>query len=138
MQRHNGLVSTIFALIIASLVLPCVVVFAAVYDANGGLRKLSTRPDGSKNEVDAPLASTEFKGHDEVGHTPEAAALRHQQLLKKKRKGLLGRKQKSLAEVLFPGVAPELYTVDEEVVMMTDLVQSKKTVSSARRRLISS
>lgn len=64
---------------------------------------------------------------DEVGHTAEAAAIRKYQLRKKKRKGFLQKKEKSLAEVLFPGVAPELYKPKELVFMMTDLVQSKKT-----------
>ena len=68
------------------------------------------------------------QGVDEVGHTKEAAALRNYQLRKKKRKGLLFRKKEaSLADVLFPGVSPELYPYGEEVFMMTDLVQSKKT-----------
>lgn len=65
-------------------------------------------------------------GVDEVGHTAESAALRHYQLRKKRRKGLFKR-EASLAEVLFPGAAPELYEDQEDVFMFTDLVQSKKT-----------
>lgn len=71
------------------------------------------------------------QGGNDVGHTKEAAALRAYNLRKKKRKGLLGKRQKSLAEVLFPGVTPELYKSDEQVFMMTDLVQSKKTVGAS-------
>jgi transmembrane 9 superfamily protein 2/4 len=67
------------------------------------------------------------QGVSEVGHTAEAAALRHYQLRKKKRKGLLRNREADLTEVLFPGVRPELYEPNEDVFMMTDLVQSKKT-----------
>lgn len=48
-------------------------------------------------------------------------------LRKKKRKGLLVPRKASLADVLFPGVAPEVYTANEAVFIITDLVQSKKT-----------
>jgi transmembrane 9 superfamily protein 2/4 len=67
------------------------------------------------------------QGHDEVSHTAEAAFLRNHQLRHKKRKGLLRRKQKDLASVLFPGVSPEVYMPKEELLMYTDLVNSKKT-----------
>jgi len=67
------------------------------------------------------------KGVNEVGHSYESAALRHYQLRKKKRRGFFRKKEASLAEVLFPGVTPELYTQQESVFMITDLVQSKKT-----------
>jgi transmembrane 9 superfamily protein 2/4 len=66
-------------------------------------------------------------GQDEVGHTAEAAALRNYQLRKKKTKGLLKKREVSLAAVLFPGVSPELYQPKEELYMYTDLVNSKKT-----------
>ena len=66
-------------------------------------------------------------GQDEVGHTREAAALRNYQLRKKKRKGLLRKRQADLASVLFPGVSPELYQRNEDVLAYTDLVNSKKT-----------
>ena len=90
--------------------------------------KILTRKQ--RNQVEArKFEDLKKRGRlDEVGHTAEAAALRNYQLRKKKRKGILGKKEKSLAEVLFPGVAPELYTDNEPVFMMTDLVQSKKTV----------
>lgn len=67
------------------------------------------------------------QGHDEVSHTAEAAFLRNHKLRKKKRKGLLRRKPKDLASLLFPGVSPEIYVPDEELLMYTDLVNSKKT-----------
>jgi transmembrane 9 superfamily protein 2/4 len=67
------------------------------------------------------------QGQDEVSHTVEAAALRKYQLRKKKRKGLLRKREADLASVLFPGVSPELFSPSEEVLMFTDLVNSKKT-----------
>jgi transmembrane 9 superfamily protein 2/4 len=66
-------------------------------------------------------------GQDEVGHTPDAAALRNYQLRKKKHKGILRKREASLASVLFPGVSPELYSPKQELFMYTDLVNSKKT-----------
>jgi transmembrane 9 superfamily protein 2/4 len=66
-------------------------------------------------------------GQDEVGHTKEAAAMRKYQLRKKMRKGLLRKRESDLASVLFPGASPELYMQGEEVLMYTDLVNSKKT-----------
>ena len=67
------------------------------------------------------------QGQDEVSHTAEAAALRNYQLRKKKRKGLLRKKEADLASVLFPGVSPEIYSLKEDVYMFTDMVNSKKT-----------
>jgi transmembrane 9 superfamily protein 2/4 len=84
------------------------------------------RKERNQNEAKAYLELRE-QGVDEVGHTTKAAALRHYQLRKKKRKGILRKREANLAEVLFPGVAPELYEGAETVFMFTDLVQSKKT-----------
>jgi Endomembrane protein 70 len=67
------------------------------------------------------------QGYDEVGHTKEAAAMRDYQLRKKKRKGLLLRRQSDLASILFPGVSPENYVANEPIWAITDLVHSKKT-----------
>jgi transmembrane 9 superfamily member 2/4 len=67
------------------------------------------------------------KGVSEVGHTAESSELRNYHLRKKKRKGLLIKKEASLAEILFPGVTPELYQPNDSIYMITDLVQSKKT-----------
>jgi transmembrane 9 superfamily member 2/4 len=66
-------------------------------------------------------------GVDEVSHTKEAAAMRDYQLRKKKRKGLLRRRQADLASILFPGVSPENYMPNEPIWAITDLVHSKKT-----------
>ncbi|KAL7568420.1 hypothetical protein ACA910_012137 [Epithemia clementina (nom. ined.)] len=66
-------------------------------------------------------------GEDEVSNTKEAAALRSYKLRAKKRKGFLRKREASLAEVLFPGVAPEQYNQGERVFINADLVDSRKT-----------
>ena len=67
------------------------------------------------------------QGVDEVSHTKEAAAMRDYQLRKKKRKGILRRRESDLASILFPGVSPENYIANEPIFAITDLVHSKKT-----------
>jgi hypothetical protein len=91
--------------------------------------KRLTRKERLKHEQDAAdkYAELRRKGADEVGHTAEAAAMRKYQLRKKKRKGILRKRESDLASVLFPGVSPELYADEEEVLIYTDLVNSKKT-----------
>eukprot|EP00542_Grammatophora_oceanica_P021123 CAMPEP_0194033702 /NCGR_PEP_ID=MMETSP0009_2-20130614/6280_1 /TAXON_ID=210454 /ORGANISM="Grammatophora oceanica, Strain CCMP 410" /LENGTH=712 /DNA_ID=CAMNT_0038674419 /DNA_START=142 /DNA_END=2280 /DNA_ORIENTATION=+ len=66
-------------------------------------------------------------GIDEVSNTEESVALRNYRLRAKKRKGLLRKREASLAAVLFPGVSPEEYNSDEDMVIYADLVESKKT-----------
>jgi transmembrane 9 superfamily member 2/4 len=66
-------------------------------------------------------------GHDEVSNTEEAAAMRNYRLRSKKRKGLIIKREASLAQVLFPGVSPEEYQDNEDMVIYADLVESKKT-----------
>lgn len=100
-----------------------------VVNAAGG-GPLSNRRERIRaaNAEAAAYVELRKQGADEVGHTTEAAALRDYQLRKKKRKGLLAFKHKaSLADVLFPGVSPEVYQEGEEVFIITELVQSKKT-----------
>jgi hypothetical protein len=84
-----------------------------------------------KKEVDrAELATYKDlrkKGFDEVSNTAEAAMLRSYRLRNKKKKGLLRKKDSSLAQVLFPGVSPEEYLPNEQVWIYADLVESKKT-----------
>lgn len=67
------------------------------------------------------------QGQDEVSDTADAAALRNYRLRNKKRKGLLRRKQTTLAQVLFPGVSPNNYRAGELLFILTDLAESKKT-----------
>jgi len=72
-------------------------------------------------------AELRASGQDEVGHTKEAAAMRKYQLRKKIGKGVFRKKNSDLASILFPGVSPEIYNDGDEVMMYTDLVNSKKT-----------
>ena len=67
------------------------------------------------------------EGQDEVSNTEEAAALRAYRLRSKKRKGLIRKREASLAEVLFPGVAPNEYNIGESIYIYTDLIDSRKT-----------
>jgi transmembrane 9 superfamily protein 2/4 len=67
------------------------------------------------------------KGFDEVSNTKEAHMLRQYRLRNKKKRGVLRKRESSLAQVLFPGVSPEQYSLGEQVWMYTDLVESKKT-----------
>jgi len=100
---------------------------------NAGAGGYDGRKLGRKERME--LAKEEAKkymelrrqGVDEVSHTKEAAAMRDYQLRKKKRKGLLGRRQGDLASILFPGVSPENYMPNEPIFAITDYVHSKKT-----------
>jgi len=64
---------------------------------------------------------------DMISNTAEAAELRDWQLRKKKRKGLIRKKEKSLASILFPGMSPQEYGANEPIPIMVDLVESRKT-----------
>lgn len=66
-------------------------------------------------------------GVDEISNTREAAMLRNYRLRNKKKVGLLRKKEASLAQILFPGVSPEEYSMAEQVWIYADLVESKKT-----------
>ena len=66
------------------------------------------------------------QGADEVSNTVEATALRNYRLRNKKRRGFLQKKEASLADVLFPGVAPEEYKEKESIAVYADLVGSRK------------
>jgi len=73
------------------------------------------------------FANMKAAGQDQVSMTKEAAELRSYELRKKKRKGLLKRREASLAQVLFPGASPEEYADSEPVPAFVELVESKKT-----------
>lgn len=92
-------------------------------------KKRLSRGERAKRNKEEAARYTELRrqGQDEVSHTAEAAALRKYQLRKKKKKGFLRKRESDLASVLFPGVTPELYMAGEELLMYTDLVNSKKT-----------
>ncbi len=73
------------------------------------------------------MAKMKASGQDVVGMTKEAAELRSYELRKKKKKGILKRKEASLAQVLFPGASPEEYVAGERIPAFVELVESKKT-----------
>ncbi len=73
------------------------------------------------------FANMKAAGQDQVSMTKEAAELRSYELRNKKKKGLLKRRDASLAQVLFPGASPEEYSDHEPVPAFVDLVESKKT-----------
>ncbi|KAL3910474.1 MAG: hypothetical protein SGILL_007674, partial [Bacillariaceae sp.] len=102
---------------------------AADLDPVGRVKTRTTRKERAemKKQEAERYAELRRAGQDEVGHTKEAAAMRKYQLRKKMRKGLLRKRESDLASVLFPGASPELYNQEEEVLMYTDLVNSKKT-----------
>ena len=114
-----------------SLLLGLVVLAAGSTDPIDQIgRKRMTRKERAelKKAEAAKYAELRAAGQDEVGHSAEAAAMRKYQLRKKmRRRGILRKKTTNLADVLFPGVSPETYTDREEVLMYTDLVNSKKT-----------
>eukprot|EP00529_Nitzschia_sp_RCC80_P014327 CAMPEP_0113482942 /NCGR_PEP_ID=MMETSP0014_2-20120614/23179_1 /TAXON_ID=2857 /ORGANISM="Nitzschia sp." /LENGTH=729 /DNA_ID=CAMNT_0000376475 /DNA_START=10 /DNA_END=2199 /DNA_ORIENTATION=+ /assembly_acc=CAM_ASM_000159 len=97
--------------------------------ASNGVTKRLTRKEKAALKKAETERYIELKrqGQDEVGHTVEAAAMRKFQLRKKMKKGLLRKRESDLASVLFPGATPEAYNPGEEVLMYTDLVNSKKT-----------
>jgi transmembrane 9 superfamily protein 2/4 len=66
-------------------------------------------------------------GQDHVSMTKEAAELRSYELRKKKTKGLIKKREVSLAQVLFPGASPEEYMDGEPITAFVDVVESKKT-----------
>src|SRR5210317_2045072 len=73
------------------------------------------------------FAKMKAEGQDQIGMTKEAAELRSYELRKKKKKGLLRRKEASLAQVLFPGASPEDYQQGEPVPAFVEQVESKRT-----------
>jgi len=125
LRRHRG-----FYL---SILLGLVVIAAgstdpidALDDAHSKRMTRKEQVELKKQEADR-YAELRASGQDEVGHTKEAAAMRKYQLRKKTRKGVFRKKNSDLASILFPGASPETYNLDEEVMMYTDLVNSKKT-----------
>jgi len=90
-------------------------------------KRLSLRERSEvKNAEKARYIELRQKGVDEVSNTAEAAALRNYRLRNKKRGGVFRKKEKSLGDVLFPGVSPEEYADDEPIAVYADLVESRK------------
>lgn len=65
-------------------------------------------------------------GADEVSNTEQSIILRNYKLRNKKRKGLIRKRESSLAAILFPGVAPVSYVEGEPIAIYADLVESRK------------
>jgi transmembrane 9 superfamily member 2/4 len=65
-------------------------------------------------------------GVDEVSNTEEAMKMREFRLRNKKMKGLFRKRTATLAEVLFPGVAPDTYRPGEKIAVYADLIESRK------------
>jgi transmembrane 9 superfamily protein 2/4 len=68
-----------------------------------------------------------IRGADEVPYTHEAAALRNYHLRSKKRKGWLFKREASMADILFPGRAPNDYDANERVFIYTESVKSDRS-----------
>jgi transmembrane 9 superfamily protein 2/4 len=73
------------------------------------------------------IADLKASGQDSVSMTKEAAELRAYELRKKKTKGLIRKREVSLASVLFPGASPEEYSDGEPLPAFVDVVESRKT-----------
>jgi transmembrane 9 superfamily protein 2/4 len=65
-------------------------------------------------------------GADEVSNTEESIALRNYKLKNKKRKGLIRKREATLADILFPGVSAQDYVIGEPIAVYTDVVESRK------------
>lgn len=66
------------------------------------------------------------EGADLVSNTAEAARLRAYKLRKRKKRGILKKKEATLAQILFPGVSPEDYNEFEQVWIYADQIWSPK------------
>ena len=64
------------------------------------------------------------EGADMISNTKEAAALRSYELRKKKTRGIIRKREKSISSILFPGMAPEEYNKNELVPINVELVEN--------------
>jgi len=126
MLTKKALLSLLLALVLA--------VTAAKSRTDGSMPEAAPKARLSRKERKA-MAKLEAKrymelrsqGQDEVSNTEEAALMRNYRLRSRKRKGILRKKEASLAQILFPGVSPEDFNSNEDIVIYADLVESKKT-----------
>ena len=65
------------------------------------------------------------QGVDEVSNTAEAAKMRAYKLRKRKRTGILKRKEATMTQILFPGASPEDYDPEEQIWIYADQIWSK-------------
>jgi len=124
-SRHLGLyLSLLLALIV--LVAGSTDPIDQLNNARANRMTRKERLELSKKEAEK-YEALKADGHVEVDHTKEGEFMRKYQLRNKRRKGVFRKKHKDWASILFPGVAPEVYEDESEVLMYTDLVNSKKT-----------
>jgi transmembrane 9 superfamily protein 2/4 len=114
------------ALLLAASLSPDNVVMGADV-AEKKVRLTRTQKKVAAREEHVKFANMKAAGQDQVGMTKEATELRNYELRKKKKKGLLKRREASLAQILFPGASPEEYGDHEPVPAFVELVESKKT-----------
>ena len=117
------------------LLLRAAVLVAAVLSTNNVVVVMGDKPPKmtrkekkvQAREQQVKFANMKAAGQDQVSNTKEAAELRSYELRKKKKKGLLKRREASIAQILFPGASPEEYSDHEPVPAFVELVESKKT-----------
>ena len=122
-QYNRNIAPTMMRILLLSLLL------ASASDVTLAKKKGPTRAEKkvAQKEKAVKMANMKAAGQDQVSMTKEAAELRSYELRKKKRKGLLKRREASLAQVLFPGASPEEYNESEPIPAFVELVESKKT-----------
>lgn len=98
---------------------------SAVVDA-GPLNARRERQEKAA-EVAAQMHQMKKDGVDIVSNDKQSALLRSYELRKKKTRGILRKREKSLSSILFPGVSPEEYPTNEPIPVYVDLVESRKT-----------
>ena len=92
-------------------------------------RPLKARAEQKKKAAVVAEQMNQMKkdGVDIVSNDRQSALLRSYELRKKKTRGILRKREKSLGSILFPGVSPEEYQNGEQIPVYVDLVESRKT-----------
>jgi len=99
-----------------------------ILEAYEAKKKLSRREKKALAKAEAAkYIELKKQGFDEVSHTEEAAKMRSYKLRSRKHKGIFRKREADLTSVLFPGVSPQEYVIDEPIVAYADLVESRKT-----------
>ena len=89
-------------------------------------RPLKARAEQKKKAAVVAEQMNQMKkdGVDIVSNDRQSALLRSYELRKKKTRGILRKREKSLGSILFPGVSPEEYQNGEQIPVYVDLVES--------------
>lgn len=106
------------AAFLAALMLWAAILAPATMAAEGEKAKKMTR----KERIAARKEALGKMSKEELKEFIDATNLR-----KRKQKGFLKKKEVTLSQILFPGVAPEEYIEGQEVPIYVDLVDSRKT-----------